>query len=68
MARIKVREQFTLRKGEKSIKFEVGEHEVSDDIARHPYVLMWSDLLGSATAEGKEKPTAKRAPRKRRAS
>lgn len=45
MAKIKVRERFTLRQGDQFTKFEVGEHEVSDEIARHPYVLMWSEVI-----------------------
>lgn len=50
MAKIMCREQFTLKMGGVATHFTVGLHEVPDEVARHPYVKMWSDVLAS---EGK---------------
>lgn len=61
MARIRVKERFSLCLDRKSmpIRFTVGEHEVSDEIARHPYVLMWSEVI-------KQPETKPKAQRKRK--
>lgn len=51
MAKIKVRERFTLQQGDKFTKFEVGEYEVSDKVARHSYVSMWSEIIELKSAK-----------------
>lgn len=60
MARIRVKERFSLCLDRKSIpiRFTVGEHEVSDEVARHPYVARWSEVL--ELSEAKPKVTRRR--------